>query len=253
MPREHGAYVELAFVLLTALALGRMRSAQLLLAVSAIAVFVAHEPFLVILGERGKRALDRVKNRALSVAAAALAVATIFGVAGLWLLTPPARAAILLPLFFAACLVALIVARREKTALGELLVALTFASALVPLALAGDSNPRAAWIAGSVWAVIFSLETFTVRSVKANAREKFDPRRPFAVMVMLSFAAVLVACVLAAAGILPPLAAAAIVPSAVITLTCGLLRAHPRHLRTVGWSFAASNVAAWAALLLALR
>jgi hypothetical protein len=56
-----------------------------------------------------------------------------------------------------------------------------------------------------------------------------------------------------AAEPLPSLAAAAIVPAAVIALAAGWIRLHPRRLRALGWSFAASNVMALVLLLAAFH
>jgi hypothetical protein len=253
LPREHGAYVQLAFSLSTALALGKLRSAQLLLTVAASAAFLAHEPVVVMLGERGGRAYDQVKERATRAAAALLAIAAIAGVAG-WLGAPPlARGAVLLPLFLAALLVRLIFTRREKTATGELLLALTFSSALIPVALAGGVAPRPAAIASVVWALVFLVETFAARGVRNSAKEARNLRRPFGPALLSSAAAVVAVSLLSAAGVLPVLAGAAVLPAALIAVACGMLRIHPRHLRAIGWSFAASNLLAFAALLLALR
>jgi hypothetical protein len=115
IPREHGAYVELLFSLATALALGGFKLAQLLLAVAAIAVFLAHEPILVLAGGRGTRSLGRLKSRAVRLAAALGVVAFTMGAMGLWNSPPGARSAILLPLVPAALLIPLIFRQREKT------------------------------------------------------------------------------------------------------------------------------------------
>ena len=136
---------------------------------------------------------------------------------------------------------------------GELLVALTFSSALIPVALAGSVNPRAAIIASVVWAVIFSLATFTVRAIIASVKKSENPGRPARVTVALSLTVVAAAILLTMANALPPLAAVAVMPSALVGLGCGLLRVHPRHLRKMGWSLVVSNLIAFAALLFGLR
>ncbi len=53
LPREHGAYAQLGFPLVTALALGDLGVAPLLLVVGIIAVFLVHEPVMVLSGGRG--------------------------------------------------------------------------------------------------------------------------------------------------------------------------------------------------------
>ena len=55
LPREHGAYGQLSLPLVTALSVAGPSIAGLLVAVSAVAAFVAHEPASVLLGLRGAR------------------------------------------------------------------------------------------------------------------------------------------------------------------------------------------------------
>jgi hypothetical protein len=252
VPREHGAYVELGFPLITALALGGFGVAQLLLAVAAIAVFLAHEPILVLAGGRGTRALGRLKRRALRLAAIWLVVALTAGAMGLSNAPPAAWASVMLPLVLAALLVPLIFSHCEKTLAGELLVAATFSSALIPIAMAGGVASMNAATAGSTWAAIFWLETLTVRAVRASLQERINPEGSFRAIVIVGFVATLAAGLLALSRVVPPLVAIAIVPAALVALTVGWVGLHPRRLRALGWSFAASNLIALTALLSAL-
>ena len=48
LPREHGAYGQLAFPLVTALVIAGVTLSGVLIAVAAIAGFLAHEPLLVL-------------------------------------------------------------------------------------------------------------------------------------------------------------------------------------------------------------
>lgn len=64
MPREHGAYGQLALPLLTALFSGRPTAAAFLYAAAAVFAFFAHEPLLVLLGQRGSRAFRELGARA---------------------------------------------------------------------------------------------------------------------------------------------------------------------------------------------
>src|SRR5512138_1977206 len=65
-PREHGAYGQLTFPLVTSLAVAGVSAPALLLALSVIAGFLAHEPLLVVLGRRGARA-QRQQHRIASI------------------------------------------------------------------------------------------------------------------------------------------------------------------------------------------
>ncbi len=253
IPREHGAYAEVAFPLLTALGLGRLNSAQLLLAAATIAVFLAHEPLLIMAGERGRRTRSQLKERAQRATAAFLASAIASGSLGWWSAPETARLAVFLPLSLGALLVPLIFLHREKSTVGELLVALTFSSTLIPVALAGGVSPRTAVIASAVWGAVFSLATLTVRAVIASVKKTINRRRPFYAIASLSLATIVTAFLLTMTNTLPTLAAVSVLPSSLVALAGGLLGVHPRHLRTMGWSLVGSNFIALAVLLVGLR
>src|SRR5512137_367547 len=83
LPREHGAWGQLAMPLLSGLALGRPGAAAILLTLGIVLAFLAHEPLLVVLGHRGKRVRDAAGDRAvrrlavLGLAAAASGVTAL--------------------------------------------------------------------------------------------------------------------------------------------------------------------------------
>ena len=56
VPREHGAYGQLAFPLITSFLVAGVSTVSLLIAASVVAGFLAHEPLLVLVGRRGARA-----------------------------------------------------------------------------------------------------------------------------------------------------------------------------------------------------
>lgn len=253
MPREHGAYAEVTFPLITAIALGTVSLAQLLLAVAAVAIFLAHEPLLVMTGERGRRAQTEKGERARLAAAWLAAFALASGGLGWWSAPAGARLAVFLPLTLGAMLIPLIVSRREKTIGGELLVALTFSSTLIPVALAGGVSPRVAVTASGVWFSVFALGTLTVRAVIARVKKNMNPGWPSRAIVALTLLVILTAMLLRMTAAMPTLAAVAVIPSAIVALSCGLLSVHPRHLRKMGWSLVASNFLTLAALLVGLR
>ncbi|MDE3154816.1 MAG: YwiC-like family protein, partial [Acidobacteriota bacterium] len=93
LPREHGAYGQLLFPLVTALALGRPGAAALALAAAAIAAFLAHEPLLVLLGQRGTRAARERGPEARHWFTGLAAMAAIAGAAGVRLAPQAARVA----------------------------------------------------------------------------------------------------------------------------------------------------------------
>ena len=63
VPREHGAYAEIAVPLVTALWMRPPTLAAVAWATAAVCGFFAHEPILVLLGRRGART-RQVRGRA---------------------------------------------------------------------------------------------------------------------------------------------------------------------------------------------
>lgn len=252
LPREHGAYAQLGFPLLTAILLGGPDPAVLLLSIGIVAAFLLHEPIMVLTGGRGGRAQRMEGERARKRLTILGAVALIAGLAGLWLAPMEARAAALVPAGLALLLLPLTLTRREKTTTGELLVAMTLPSTMIPVAIAGGVSPSTAVIAAAVWAVVFGLGTLTVRAIIARAKKNVRPSWPPALAPILSGLAIAVALALAISGVFPTIAAIAVVPTALVALVFGVLDVHPRNLRRMGWSLVASNIAVLAALIAGL-
>ena len=69
-PREHGAYGQVAFPLIAAFGVAGPSTSGVLIAVTVIAAFLAHEPALVLLGYRGPRAKRDLRTRASRSASA---------------------------------------------------------------------------------------------------------------------------------------------------------------------------------------
>lgn len=252
MPREHGAYAQITFPLITALGLGRPGPAAILLLVAVIAVFLSHEPLLVVIGSRGARLKREAGTRAIRRLTLLGAVALTGGLAGLLLAPPAARTMALVPAAFGAFLAPLILARREKTATGELLVAWSLSTTMIPVAVAAGAELVAAISAAFVWGVASTLITITVRGVIARNKARSGPGPGPMLAPVLCVVTIAVALVLAIRSELPVLVALAVVPTALVALGFGLAGVHPRNLRRVGWSFVASNVLVLAALLAGL-
>jgi len=253
LPREHGAYAQLAFPLVTALGLGRPGPAAILLVVAVIAVFLSHEPVLVVVGNRGARLKQEAGTRAVRRLALLGVVALMGGVAGLLLAPRAARIAALVPTALGLLLAPLILARREKTTAGELLAAWSFSTTLIPVALAAGAELNAAISAAVVWGIASSLVTIAVRSVIARNKGKSGHGHGPMFAPALCVVTIAVALVLAVRSELSTPVALAVLPTALVALAFGLAGVHPRHLRRVGWSFVASNTLVLAALLIGLK
>jgi hypothetical protein len=250
VPHEHGAWGQLLLPLACALLMGRRGPAALLLAAAVVLAFVAHEPLLVLLGQRGVRARAEDGPRARRWLAALSAAAAVAGAAGILLAPPAARLALLLPLALGGLVAWLVRRRLEKTVGGELAVAAALASAGAAVALAGGAAPAAVLAALLAWLAAFAASTLAVHAVLVRARSKGgrDPGPLHAAGAALLGAA---AAGLAAAG-LPlalPLAAA---PPVLVSVAVCLLRIPARHLRPLGWTLAGASTATLLVLAIAL-
>lgn len=249
LPREHGAYAQLAFPLTTGLALGRPGPAAILLVAAVIAAFLVHEPVLVVSGGRGTRLQQesgaRASRRITTLGAAAL----IAGGVGLLLAPQAARVSTLVPAGLAVLLLPLIATHREKTVPGELLVAWTLSTTMIPVALATGAGLVEVVTASVVWGVASSLITITVRSVIARHKTRAAKTAMPMLAPGLCLLTVAAALVLATRSEVPTLVALAVVPTALVALGLGLVRVHPRHLKRVGWTFVGSSTAVLVLLL----
>jgi hypothetical protein len=253
MPREHGAYAQILFPLVTALALGDLSLSALLLVVSILCVFFAHEPILIISGGRGGRAQRETTQPARQRLGLLVAIALPAGAVGLWLASPEARTSALIPLALGALLVPLTMKRLEKTTFGELLVSFALPATSIPMAMAGGASFRVSFIAAGAWVIVFALGTLTVRGIIARAKKNVDPGLVPILAPALSAAVIAIAIYLAVAQRTPTLVALAVIPTALATLVFGLIGVHPKNLRRLGWSLVASNVLVLVALIVGLN
>jgi hypothetical protein len=252
LPREHGAWGQLALPLVTGLALGRPGAAALLLATAAVFAFLAHEPLLVVLGHRGARVEAELGRRARRAPVVRIAAAAAAGAGGL-ALAPPAA---LIPSLVAAGLFVgaaqLAFFRLERTTAGELVVASALAVCAAPVALAAGAPPHWAAAAVVTWITAFAAATLPVRAILLRARTKGAvDRRPLAAAGVTA---------LVGAGLwsgshawIPWTAALAPLPVAALALALTAVPIRPQRLTAVGWSIASASVATLLLLVLGLR
>jgi hypothetical protein len=238
--------------LATGLALGRPGAAALLLAAGVVLAFLAHEPLLVVLGQRGRRVKDALGERAGRRLAVLGAGAAAAGAAALALAPPAVRLAALVPAALAAPILPLVAARLEKTVAGELLVAAALSACAGPVGLASGAPPAWAWGAAATWALSFAAATLPVQATLLWARTRgARERRPLAAAGAAAIG--LAAVGLAAAGILPWPAALAVLPTAAAAVIVALARVRPQQFMAVGWSLLGASVAALAVLVVGFR
>lgn len=251
VPQEHGAWGQLFAPLVAALALGRPGPAAFALAASAVLGFLAHEPALVVLGQRGPRVLredgPRAGRRLGWLALSALAA----GGLGLGLAPPAARWAAL-PTPMLAALAALLVSRKlEFTLVGEIAIAVALSSAGLPVALAAGASLGAALSAWATWILGFTSATLAVQVLLARARGDARGRDLLAAAGIVGIG--LAAAALAAGGLLPGAALFALAPLALLSFALCVLPISPRRLKVVGWTIMCASLLTVVLLAAGLR
>ena len=252
LPQEHGAWGQLAMPLLSALLIAGVTPAALLLAGATVLGFLAHEPWLVVLGHRGVRAVREDGRRARRVMGLLLLGAAATGGAGLWLAPSAARWALLVPAALAAGVIGLVLTGRERTVPGELTVVLALASSGLAVTLAAGAPLRVAAAATATWVLAFATSVFAVQVVLARAHSRGEQElgRRHALAVALVGAGGSAAAALAGLGWI---VAAAVAPTALLSLVVCLAPFSARQLRTLGWGLVASSTATLLVLVLGLR
>lgn len=256
LPKEHGAYGQLAFPLVTALAVSGTSVPAALIALAVVGGFLAHEPLLVLLGLRGAR-VQREHKRLAAMWLAALSVGTVCAAAMALLWLPAsARWSLLVPVVPAIPVAIAVVTGREKTWPAEVGVSLAFSGAAFPVAMAaGATIPTAATVA-VVFALNFVLATLGVRGVILEIRRGGDPaavvstRRAVLTLACVVPITIVVACF---TGLLPWTAAAATVPGVVTAIRLAAASPPASRLRTLGWALVTTSALTAVILIVGLR
>jgi hypothetical protein len=244
-PKEHGAYGQLGLPLLTALGMGRPSVAAACLTAAAVAAFLAHEPALVLMGQRGTRAAREDGPRARVRAAQLGALAVAGGAAGLWLMPAASRWTAGVPAVLAVALAPFVLRGDERSTVGELVASAALSSAALPVALAAGVPAAGAFAAWAAWCLVFFVSTFAVRAVIAHAKAAASwPRRLAGPAAAAALAGAAVAL-----GIVPPSGAVGAVPMLAVSLFIAARPPRPQQLKRVGWSLVAASVALAIALI----
>ncbi len=249
MPREHGAYAQLGFPLLAGLIYSGGHPGAVAFTVAAVALFLAHEPLAVLTGVRGVRLQKELRRparrRLLFLAGAAMGGM----VAAVGLAPPRAWLGAVLPAGLGLLLLPLLGTRQMKSIPAELIAATVFSTAVIPLALCGETTFAAAGIAAIVWLAAIFPAIFAVHAMKAALKRRPEERW----ILRAAPAAAIVSIVLALVGaaVVPDgLALLAVLPPGAATLAVAVRPPHPRHLKRVGWLMVAADTAALALLVM---
>ena len=244
-PKEHGAYGQVSFPLVTAFIVAGASTAGSLFACAVVAGFLAHEPAAVLLGLRGPRARREMKGRSLRWLAGCLAIGTVAGAAALLTITPAARWSIAVPLVPAVLLAVATARGADKSLPGEVAAALAFSAAAVPVSMAAGASIETAAGVAIPFALLFTASTLAVRVVILKVRGGGDPRA-----ATVTRRAALWLCGGAAAALTVAIATGQLSASVLGTATPGLLTAAvvaahppaPTHLRRLGWALITVSV-----------
>ena len=250
LPKEHGAYGQLGFPLVTALIVVGPAYASVLVAAAALALFLAHEPMLVLLGYRGGRARTTDAPRAWWWLTGALVAGTATAILALDATPAGLRWTFLVPALPAAWVAYAAIHGHEKTSLGESGAAVAFAAAALPLCAGAGRADIGAAIAVA-FALLFVLATLAVRVIVLRTRAGGDHsavRRTRAATAAIAGFGTLAALLGVSDGLVTWLTIAAIVPGIFFVAALAAFPPPATRLRKVGWSLVA--VSALTSLLL---
>ena len=229
-----------------------------LLAIAAVACFVANEPLLVLVGQRGTRTQREESGRAKRALLISVLFALAAGIGGLALAPRAAQFAVVLPLLLGGTLVMLAIQGLERSVFGEVLAAATLSSVAVPLGLTAGLDLTSALAVALIWAVTALLGTAVVRLTVARTKAKTPHELQ---TVRVKRAALIAVCLgVIGVGVAAPFGSriglwvlAAAVPVALVVLIMAALRPTARRLRLMGWSLVFANLLSLIAVVTTLK
>lgn len=239
-PKEHGAYGQLGVPLVASLALSAPNLASIGLAVGAVATFLAHEPLLILLGQRGTKARSQDGPRAAKRLRLLGLFAVVGGLGGLVSAPTIARFGALPPLLLGSVVVWFVWRKEEKTTLGEIIAATALSGVGFPVALAQGVDIFRAGIIWLVWTIAFTIATFSVRAVIARAKHADRSLTYAAYVVTILSTAISVA--LSSFDKVPTAFPIALLPFEILGFVVLVAPVHTKHLRRVGWGLVAASV-----------
>ena len=239
-PREHGAYGQLGVPVVASLALGTPNVVAFGLAIGAFATFFAHEPLLVLLGQRGVKARVNDGPRAAKRLLLLGTIAVVCGCGGLFWAPTIVRFGALPPVLLGCVVGGFVWRKEEKTTLGEVVAATALSGAGFPIALAEGIDVFRAGLVWFVWTIAFCIATFSVRAVIARAKRS-SPSLVIAAYVV-TIVSIVASFGLAVVDKLPIAVPIALVPFELLGLGVLVAPVHTKHLRRVGWGLVAASL-----------
>jgi hypothetical protein len=239
LPKEHGAYGQVAFPLATAFGVAGISTGGLLVSVAVIAGFLAHEPAAIVLGQRGSRARHELGASAAIWLGCFLATGIAAGVAAAVSIDPVARRALAIPSIPAIVLILAMIQGREKSWYGEAAAALAFSGVAVPVTMAAHAPIDVALAVAIPFALLFTTTTLAVRVVILRVRGGGDPRAMEATRRAGFVISATATALLGAMSIVGWLPSSILIASAPGLITATIVAARPpapTRLRTLGWT-----------------
>ena len=242
LPKEHGVYGQIGFPLATAFGVAGLSMAGVLLAVAAIAGFLAHEPAAILLGLRGIRAKREFGAAAARWLPCWVAVGVAAGIGAAFALEPIARWSLAVPAVPALLLIVAMINGREKSWYGEAAAAVTFAGVSIPVALAGGMSIGSALGIAIPFALLFTTTTLAVRVVILRVKGGGDLRAVARTRLATLTVSAVSMVVLGALTVGNWLSSAVFIASGPGLLTATIVAMRPpspSRLRSLGWSLVA--------------
>jgi hypothetical protein len=256
IPKEHGAYGQLLFPLLTSMLVAGVSLGSLFFVVAVVAGFLVHEPLLVTLGLRGPRARREIGRAAVWWVVVLIILLVFAGVAAWRWMDASRRWTMILPLVPAVYLFIAAASGRGKSTAAEVAVAIAFSLVAVPLSLLGRPSIVDGSMVALAFATNFVLATLAVRVVIVKVRGGGDPRMVAAMrrsVYTLSIVVAAAAVAAAVVGWLPPLPLVSLVPGLVAALWIATNPPPPAKLRPVGWALVTTSAIVAILLIVTLR
>lgn len=251
LPKEHGAWAQLAIASGAVILVARAHPLGFWAWLAALwAAFIAHEPLLLLLGQRGAKAGKEqgLQARLWLLLLAGLALG--LGWSGMRGAAPAARWALLVPLGSAGLLLPGILRGEEKSLAGEVLAALALGGAALPLSSRAGAGWTTAWQLAAGLMLAFVLATMLVRRFLAALRKRPEPLSAVGAALLTGLGAGLGLALAMEGGILEGLA---LLPLPLLGFRLLASPWPPHRLKRLGWLLAFGNVATALMLVAALR
>ncbi len=252
VPKEKGAYGQAIFPIATALIVGHPGLASMAFAIACVAGFLAHEPALVLLGQRGQRAKRTYRPQAIRWLMAYGLIALLAGLVGFLSGPSDAKWATAIACVLTLLAIAFAVMGRERSTLGEVLAAVAITSWSLPTALAAKISWESAFTLAIVFGTGFAVATVAVKGLIRVHKNRAPPstRR---LSVILPSAALGLAALCCYVDGPSCVASLALVPPSLVSLATALTSPPLRHLRTIGWALVSAFVLSMVMLVVGLR